>query len=400
MSVLSGKNIILGVTAGIAAYKSAFLTRLLIKKGAEVKVIYTPEALQFVTPLTLSTLSRNPVYCNFYISETGEWNNHVDLGKWADVFVIAPLTANTMAKMANGICDNLLIAAYLSADCPIFFAPAMDLDMYLHATTKQNIDKLKSYGNVELPAETGELASGLVGKGRMCEPETILEIVEDYIKLEDSLEGKTILVNAGPTYEKLDPVRFIGNYSSGKMGIAIANELCKRGATVHLVLGPSSAQNIDPKIHLTRIESAEDMYNACTSLFSICKAAILSAAVADYKPVTRAEQKIKKTDNEFLLPLIKTVDVLKSLGDLKQKNQVLIGFALETQNEYDNALIKLEKKNLDFIVLNSMNDKGAGFGKDTNKITIIEKNGKSHKFDTKPKTEVAADIINLLETYL
>lgn len=365
-----------------------------------MKVICTPEAVQFVTPLTLSTLSKHPVYSKFHVSETGEWVNHVDLGKWADAFIIAPATANTLAKMANGYCNNLLLATYLSADCPVFFAPAMDLDMYLHATTSKNISQLLSFGNIELPAETGELASGLIGKGRMCEPKTIVGHLESYFHKTKSLSGKTILVNAGPTHEKLDPVRFIGNYSSGKMGIAIANELCNRGATVHLVLGPAKAENINPLVKLQRVESADEMHNACIELFDTCDAAILSAAVADYKPAEKATQKIKKKDTEFLLPLIKTVDVLKSLGGVKRKNQVLVGFALETQNEYDNALIKLEKKNLDFIVLNSMNDKGAGFGKDTNKITIIEKTGKSHKFDTKPKTEVASDIINLLETYL
>lgn len=353
-----------------------------------------------MTPLTLSTLSKHPVYSKFYSTETGKWTNHVELGKWADVFVIAPATANTMAKMATGLCDNLLLATYLSADCPVFFAPAMDLDMYQHATTTKNIATLIANDNIELPAGEGELASGLVGKGRMCEPESIVTRVNNYFLKRQSLTGKTILVNAGPTYEKLDPVRFIGNYSSGKMGIAIANELSERGAEVHLVLGPANASRVLPKVHLHKIESADEMYAKCTELFNKCNGAILSAAVADYKPATRADQKIKKSDTEFNLPLVKTVDVLKSLGAIKSEKQILIGFALETENEYDNALIKLKKKNLDFIVLNSMRDINAGFGKDTNKITIIERNGKSTKFETKPKTEVAVDIVNLLETYL
>ncbi|NNJ55053.1 MAG: bifunctional phosphopantothenoylcysteine decarboxylase/phosphopantothenate--cysteine ligase CoaBC [Bacteroidia bacterium] len=398
--MLNNKRVLLGITGGIAAYKAAILVRLLIKEGAEVKVICTPEALQFVTPLTLATLSKNPVYSSFYIEETGEWTNHVDLGKWADAFIIAPLTANTMAKMANGYCDNLLLATYLSADCTVFFAPAMDLDMYTHPTSSNNISTLTSFGNIELPAGTGELASGLVGKGRMCEPEEILSLVNTHFQKTSHLAGKTILVNAGPTFEKLDPVRFIGNYSSGKMGKSIANELAARGANVKLVLGPANADGLNPSVELFRIESAQEMHETCSRLFVDCNAGILSAAVADYRPATKADQKIKKNDTEFSLELVKTIDVLKSLGDSKKDNQVLVGFALETQNEYDNALTKLKKKNLDFIVLNSMNDKGAGFGKDTNKITVIEKNGKSHSFETKPKSEVAIDIVDILETYL
>ena len=334
------------------------------------------------------------------MKETGEWTNHVELGKWADAFILAPVTANTLAKLANGYCDNLLIATYLSADCPIFFAPAMDLDMYTHPTTSANISKLLSYGNIELPVGTGELASGLEGQGRMCEPEDILIQVEQYFKLGNSLTGKTILVNAGPTYERLDPVRFIGNYSSGKMGKAIANELARRGAYVHLVLGPASKYGIDAKVQLTQIESTEEMNETCIAIFSKCDAAILSAAVADYRPASRADQKIKKNDDSLSLELIKTKDVLYNLGKTKKEHQTLVGFALETQNEYDNAVIKLEKKNLDFIVLNSMNDVGAGFGTDTNKVTILERNGKNHNFDTKPKTEVAKDIVSLLSTYL
>jgi phosphopantothenoylcysteine decarboxylase/phosphopantothenate--cysteine ligase len=348
----------------------------------------------------LATLSKNAIYSHFFVKETGEWTNHVELGKWADAFILAPVTANTLAKLAHGYCDNLLVATYLSADCPIFFAPAMDLDMYTHPSTLANIHKLISYGNIELPAGTGELASGLVGQGRMCEPEEILTQIEHHFELGNSLAGKTVLVNAGPTYEKLDPVRFIGNYSSGKMGKAIANELASRGAQVHLVLGPVNKVGIHGNIALTTVESAEEMYEACTSLFSKCDAAILSAAVADYTPAFKAEQKIKKKGDTLLLELVKTKDVLFNLGKLKKENQTLVGFALETQNEYDNAVIKLEKKNLDFIVLNSMNDKGAGFGKDTNKVTILERNGKNHNFDTKPKAEVARDIVSLLSTYL
>jgi len=372
----------------------------LIKSGAEVKVVCTPNALDFVTPLTLSTLSKNAIYSHFFVKETGQWVNHVDLGKWADAMIVAPATANTLTKMSHGYCDNLLLATFLSADCTIFFAPAMDLDMYAHPTTTNNITLLKKRGNIELPAGTGELASGLTGKGRMCEPDDIVAQLSEYFEYRNSLQGKTILVNAGPTFERLDPVRFIGNYSSGKMGKAIANELHKRGATVHLVLGPVNTEGVAEGINLTKIESAQEMYEACSGLFPECDSAILSAAVADYRPATAADQKIKKKTNDYTLKLVKTIDVLKSLGSIKKPGQTLGGFALETQNEYDNALTKLEKKNLDFIVLNSMNDKGAGFGKDTNKITIIERNGKNHTFDTKPKTEVAKDIITVLGAYL
>ena len=348
----------------------------------------------------MSTLSKNAIYSHFFVEETGEWVNHVDLGKWADAMIVAPCTANTLAKMSRGYCDNLLMATYMSADCPIFFAPAMDLDMYTHPSTDHNISELLKYDHIELPAGEGELASGLVGKGRMCEPEEMVNIISHHFEKANSLQGKHILVNAGPTYEKLDPVRFIGNYSSGKMGKAIANELAARGAQVSLVLGPVSADGVSPSVNITQIESAEDMHQACSTIYPTCDAAILSAAVADYRPATRAAQKIKKKDAEYNLELVKTIDVLKHLGSIKTDNQALIGFALETQNEYDNALTKLKKKNLDFIVLNSMNDKGAGFGKDTNKVTIIESNGKSHKFDTKPKTKVANDIIDLLTTYI
>ncbi len=373
--------------------------RLFVKSGAEVKVVSTKEGLEFITPLTLATLSKNPVYSEFYDKESGAWTNHVELGKWADIMVIAPCTANSLAKMANGLCDNLLLATYLSADCPVFFAPAMDLDMYAHPSTHKNIQSLLSYGNIELPAEEGELASGLKGKGRMCEPETILSMVEDFLKKKNSLRGKSVLVNAGPTHERLDPVRFIGNYSSGKMGIAIANELAQRGADVHLVLGPVSDQRLSAGIQLTRVTSAEEMLLACQSKFKEVDAAILAAAVADYRPKTQVDQKIKKKTKEFILELEKTPDVLKQLGSMKS-SQTLVGFALETNDEIEHAKDKLKKKKLDFIVLNSMKDPGAGFQKDTNKITILEKNGKRHNFDTKLKSEVASDIIDLLETYL
>ncbi len=353
-----------------------------------------------MTPLTLATLSKSQVYTNFFVKETGLWVNHVDLGKWADAMVIAPCTANTLAKMNRGYCDNLLLATYLSADCPVFFAPAMDLDMYLHSSTATNITELISRGNIELPSGEGELASGLSGKGRLCEPEDIMTILSHYFETANSLSGHRILVNAGPTYEKLDPVRFIGNHSSGKMGKAIANELANRGANVDLVLGPATKEGIHPSVRLTEVKSAEEMQIACTAIYKESNAAILSAAVADYKPATQAQQKIKKKTDSYSLELVKTVDVLKSLGSLKRENQLLVGFALETENEVENATGKLHKKNLDFIVLNSMNDKDAGFGKDTNKVTIIEKTGNSTVYETKPKSEVAKDIVNLLTTYL
>lgn len=328
------------------------------------------------------------------------WVNHVDLGKWSDAMVIAPCTANTLAKMNRGFCDNLLLATYLSADCPVFFAPAMDLDMYSHPSTKRNIRELISKRNIELPSGTGELASGLIGKGRMCEPEEILNMVSNHFEIGSSLLGKKILVNAGPTFEKLDPVRFVGNYSSGKMGKAIANKLAERGATVSLVLGPVSTDGIHPSVKLTQIESAQEMHRACDTIYKQSDAAVLSAAVADYKPANQAKQKIKKTADSYALDLVKTVDVLKSLGTAKRDNQILVGFALETENELENASGKLHKKNLDFIVLNSMNDKNAGFGKDTNRVTIIEKSGKTTNFTTKTKLGVAEDIVNLLTTYL
>ena len=390
---MQNKKIILGVSGSIAAYKSAHLTRLLIKEGAHVKVILTKSASDFITPLTLSTLSKNPVYCEYWNTKTGEWNNHVELAGWADLILIAPASANTLAKMANGICDNLLMATYLSAKSDVVFAPAMDLDMYIHPSVKSNISKLVSFGNLMIPAESGELASGLYGEGRMAEPETIVSYLKQYFKSDMVLAGKKALVSAGPTYEKIDPVRFIGNHSSGKMGVAIANELKAKGADVVLVLGPVHPENIDPSIRILNVTSADDMYEACVSQSEDSDIIVMSAAVADYTPKTKSEQKIKKKDSELTIELTKTKDILKKLGEIKKVTQVLVGFALETNNEYDNALEKLHKKNLDFIVLNSLNDKGAGFQLDTNKITIIDKHQITETFELKSKKEVAKDIV-------
>lgn len=384
-------NIILGITAGIAAYKTPHLTRLLVKNGHQVKVIMTESAEQFVTPLTLSTLSKNKVLSSF-ASHEGEWNNHVDLALWADAMLIAPATANTLAKMANGQCDNLLLATYFSAKKPVFIAPAMDLDMYAHPTVSKNLEILQSFGNYIIPAVYGELASGLVGQGRMEEPENIVSFVENTLFGNLPLGGKKIVITAGPTYEAIDPVRFIGNFSTGKMGIALANEAAKQGAEVHLVLGPSAEKNIDKKIHLHRVVSAAQMYEAVMKLFETANIAILSAAVADYTPKIVAPEKIKKKDAQLNLELVNTVDILAALGKQK-KQQLLIGFALETENELENAKSKLNKKNLDGIVLNSLKDKGAGFGTDTNKITFITSK-KETSFPLKNKTEVAKDILN------
>lgn len=391
--MLKNKKIVLGVSASIAAYKSAILTRLLIKSGAEVKVIMTPSAVDFITPLTLSTLSKNPVYSEYWDTKSGQWHNHVDLAQWADLILIAPASANTLAKMANGICDNLLLATYLSAKSKVAFAPAMDLDMYIHPAVKANISKLTAFGNLLIPAESGELASGLVGEGRMAEPETILNFIQNHFSESQSLKGKKALISAGPTFEKIDPVRYIGNHSSGKMGISIANELKSQGADVTLVLGPSNESNIDSLIKVIRVTSAEDMYNACIKEASTNDIMIMSAAVADYTPKVKSDKKIKKSENDMFIELEKTTDILKKLGEIKTNKQILVGFALETNNEYDNAVDKLNKKNLDFIVLNSLNDKGAGFQGDTNKITIIDKSLKSETFELKTKKEVAKDIV-------
>ena len=383
-------NIVLGITAGIAAYKTPQLVRLLTKKEHNVKVILTENAKEFVTPLTLSTVSKNPVLTNFSSPE-GNWHSHVELALWADAMLIAPATANTIAKMAHGVCDNLLLATYFSAKTPVFIAPAMDLDMYAHPTVAENLAKLASYGNHIIPATYGELASGLVGQGRMAEPEDIVLFIENALSENLPLKGKKILITAGPTYEAIDPVRFIGNFSSGKMGIALANEAVRQGAEVHLILGPSSEKNIHSQIHLHRVVNAQQMYEATVSEFSTCDIAILAAAVADYTPETVAPEKIKKKGGNLSLTLVPTVDILASLGKVKT-TQTLIGFALETENEMANAQIKLKKKNLNGIVLNSLRDAGAGFGTDTNKVTFITKETQI-SFPLKSKEEVAKDIL-------
>ncbi len=393
MSVLSGKNILIGVTAGIAAYKVTYLVRLFIKAGANVQVVMTPASKDFVTALTLSTLSKNPVHSTFYDSkdENELWNNHVDLALWEDYFVIAPATANTLSKMANGTCDNLLLATYLSAKCKVYFAPAMDLDMYKHQSTKENLQKLENFGNVMIPAEKGELASGLSGEGRMAEPETIIAFIENNIISGLPLRGKKVLLTAGPTYEAIDPVRFIGNHSSGKMGFELAKEAARLGAEVVLISGPSNEKVDDAFIQRVDVVSAEEMYQAAHEYFKDVDIAILAAAVADYRPSTIASQKIKKKEAGLTIELTKTKDILASFGEQK-KQQFLVGFALETNNELENAKGKLKRKNLDLIVLNSLQDKGAGFKKPTNKVTIIDKHENIAEFGLKSKTEVAQDI--------
>ena len=392
--MLKGKKILLGITGSIAAYKSIYLVRLLIKAGAEVKVIITPSAKDFVSSLTLSTLSRNPVLIDLFDAQS--WSNHVMLGRWADIMIVAPLSCNTLAKMANGQCDNLLLATYLSATCPVIVAPAMDEDMWHHSATRQNLAKLESFGNKIIPVEKGDLASGLHGDGRMAEPETILKYIGDNFFLTRPLSGKKAIVTAGPTYEPIDPVRFIGNQSTGKMGIAIAKELYYRGADVTLIMGPSQLLFTANGISLVKVTTAEEMYKACTDIFNKTDIAVMAAAVADYSPIMVAKEKIKKADERLTIELTKTKDILKSLGEKKKKGQVLIGFALETNNGKINALDKLEKKNADMIVLNSLNDEGAGFGHDTNKITIFEKGGQEFSFDNKSKTEVAKDIVDTM----
>lgn len=391
--MLQGKKILLGITASIAAYKAAFLVRLLVKKGAEVRVIMTPSATEFITPLTLATLSKNPVHSDFTEDlDTGVWNNHVELGLWADIILIAPCTANTLAKMNSGICDTFLQAVFLSARCPVFFAPAMDLDMFTHKNTQENIQKLISNGNVLIEPESGELASGLEGKGRMAEPENIVSFVNQFLIKNSPLASKKILITAGPTYEAIDPVRFIGNHSSGKMGFAIAEECARQGAKVTLVTGPTALEVSNNNIERISVVSAQEMYDATTSHFAKVDAAILAAAVADYRPKNIAKEKIKKKGENLTLELEKTKDILFALGQTK-KQQKLIGFALETQNELENAQGKLERKNLDMIILNSLRDKGAGFGVDTNKITILKPNNKMINFELKSKREVARDIV-------
>jgi len=398
MSMLKGKKILLGITGSIAAYKSIYLVRLLVKEGAEVRVILTASAKDFVSSLTLSTLSHQPVLTDMFDEEG--WSNHVMLGRWADLMIVAPLSCNSLAKMATGQCDNLLLAVYLSAVCPIAVAPAMDEDMWKHPATKQNIEKLESFGHKVIPVEKGELASGLHGEGRMAEPEQIVQFITDNFFLTESkakpLSGKKALVTAGPTYEAIDPVRFIGNHSSGKMGIAIAKELYNRGADVTLVMGPVQTEFSANGIHLMKVVSADDMFSACDKIFPEVDIAVMSAAVADFKPVMKAKQKIKKKEENIQLELARTKDILKSLGEKKKKSQVLVGFALETTDEKKHALEKLEKKNADMIILNSLNDDGAGFGHDTNKITIFRKKGKEIAFATKSKDEVAKDIVDTI----
>lgn len=396
MSVLSGKNILLGVTAGIAAYKTAHLVRLFIKVGANVKVVMTPASKDFVTPLTLSTLSQNPVYSSFFEKGeegTEEWNSHVELGLWADYMLVAPATANTLSKMANGVCDNLLLATYLSAKCKVYFAPTMDLDMYKHPSTKQNIDKLQSYGNVFIAPSSGFLASGLDGEGRMEEPENMVSFIENNIVNGLPLFGKKVIITAGPTYEAIDPVRFIGNHSSGKMGFELANAAANLGAQVYLVTGPSHEKVLNSLIKRIDVVSAQEMYTEVHKYYDTSDIAICSAAVADYKPKHISDQKIKKSSDSMTIELVKTHDILASLGKIK-KNQFLIGFALETDNEIENATLKLKNKNLDLIVLNSLQDKGAGFKKETNKISIIDKFENISEFSLKSKAEVAEDIFN------
>lgn len=393
---MKGRKIILAVSGSIAAYKAAVLTRLLVKEGAEVKVIMTESAKDFITPLTLSTLSKNPVLSQFVKNEAGEWNNHVELGLWADAMVVAPASANTLAKMAHGECDNLLLAVYLSARCPVFVAPAMDLDMLQHPSTKKNLQSLQEYGNHLMTPGHGELASGLVGTGRMAEPEEIMEQLNQFFSKKKKLSGKHALVTAGPTHEALDPVRFIGNNSSGKMGYAIAEALANEGANVTLVSGPTDLTLQHPNIDIKQVTSAADMYEACQGVFPATDIIVYAAAVADYRPVTRADQKIKKKDNDLTLQLMKTTDIAAELGKQKKNGQFVVGFALETENEEQNALKKIEAKNFDLIVLNSLNDKGAGFGHDTNKIKLIDKKGEVSEFSLKNKKEVAHDIVNAI----
>lgn len=399
MSV-SGKKILIAVSGGIAAYKIHFLIRDFVKKGAEVQVIMTPDAENFVTKLSLSTLSKKPVYSDFY-SDNGTWNSHVEMALWADVMIVAPCTANTLSKMVHGMCDNLVIATYMSAKCPVFIAPAMDLDMYAHPSTTKNLELAESFGHTIIPAENGELASGLIGQGRMAEPATIFNAVEHYFNSDiqsRSLEGKTVLITAGPTYEAIDPVRFIGNHSSGKMGFSLAEEASKRGAKVILISGPSVQTLNDPHVELYKVTSAKEMLAKVFEFYDTIDIGIASAAVADYAPKEVAKEKIKKNDENLTIELVKNPDILKTMGE-KKTHQFLVGFALETQNEEENAKGKLEKKNLDMIVLNSLRDEGAGFKNDTNKIKIFTRTEKK-EFNLKSKDDVAKDILNFVETQL
>jgi len=398
MTNLSGIKILLGVTGSIAAYKAAFLTRLLIKSGAEVQVLMTQAATGFITPLTLSTLSKKPVFTA--VSTEESWNNHVELGLWADAMLIAPMTATTLGKLAHGICDTMLAAVYLSARCPVFFAPAMDLDMWQHSATQDNVKRLQSFGNQLIPVEHGELASGLVGEGRMAEPEHIVSFLEDFFNKKQDFAGKKILITAGPTYEPIDPVRFIGNRSSGKMGVAIADAAAKRGAQVTLILGPSKMIPTQFNIQIIKVETAQQMYEAALQHFPITDIGILSAAVSDYRPKETALQKIKRHGEDLTIELVENPDIAATLGKMKRNGQLLIGFALETNNEEENARAKIAKKNFDLIVLNSLNDAGAGFDGNTNKISIIRRDNKSRKFELKSKTAVAEDILNEISTLI
>ena len=398
--MLRGKHIILGVTGSIAAYKAATLTRLLVKEGVSVKVVMTPLAKEFITPLTMATLSKSPIMVDFYNPENGDWNSHIDLGLWADLYLIAPASANTIGKMAGGIADNLLLTTYLSAKCPVMVAPAMDLDMYKHPATQRNLKVLQSFGNIIIEPESGELASGLIGKGRMEEPEKIVSFITDYFARQADFKGKKVVVTAGPTYEKIDPVRFIGNYSSGKMGLAIAEELAGRGAEVVLVCGPVNLKTCHPAIRRVDVESAAQMYEVTSKEFVNSDVAVLSAAVADFTPKEKADHKIKRGKDDLLLELLPTKDIAAELGRIKTVSQLLIGFALETNDEEINALSKMQRKNLDMIVLNSLNDKGAGFSVDTNKVTILDKAGDKTVYELKTKVEVAKDIVDQIASRL
>ncbi|HAR39124.1 MAG TPA: bifunctional phosphopantothenoylcysteine decarboxylase/phosphopantothenate--cysteine ligase CoaBC [Porphyromonadaceae bacterium] len=392
---LQGKHIVLGITGSIAAYKSAILARLLVKKGAEVQIVITPAGKEFITPVTLSALTGRPVISEFFSSGDGTWHSHVDLGLWADLMIVAPATASTLGKIANGVADNMLITTYLSMKAPIFVAPAMDLDMFRHITTSRNIERLQRDGVQVIEPTEGELASHLEGKGRMEEPENIVALIEQFFAVQNDLQGKKILITAGPTYERIDPVRFIGNFSSGKMGFALAEECAKRGAEVLLVSGPTALKTTNPGIYRTDVESAQQMLDAAVGAFPVVDAAILSAAVADFRPTLQWQEKIKRNDrNELILTLTANPDIAASLGLMKESHQTLVGFALETNDEEQNALKKLGKKNLDFIVLNSMRDEGAGFGGDTNKVTILSRDGNKISFGLKSKKEVAKDIID------
>ncbi len=396
--MLQGKKILLGITGSIAAYKAAVLVRELVKAGAEVRVVMTDAAQDFISPLTIGTLSKNPVHYRFFDEDT--WTNHVMLGQWADVMLIAPLSCNTLAKMAAGICDNLLLSVYLSATCPVMVAPAMDEDMWNHPSTKRNLRTIASYGNHILPVERGSLASGLIGEGRMTEPEDIVEGVISFFNQRNDLKGQKVLITAGPTYEPLDPVRFIGNHSSGKMGVAIAQEMLNRGADVTLILGPTAHELPLKGLDVIRVQSAQEMYDACCDSFEVVNLAVMAAAVADYTPVTVAPDKIKKKEESLVLELKKTPDILRRLGEIKKPGQTLVGFALETSNERENALSKLKEKKADIIILNSLKDKEAGFGKDTNKVIVFDKNGGEKSYELKSKAAVAKDIVDYIIGYV